>query len=271
MTALANRKHEIFSQELAAGTPLLQAYLRAGYRESYSARFNASRLRNTPPVRGRVTEIQSVSANFSSISADYVRHELLDYLTCDPKDLYVEDPGHPGRLLLRPLEALPDRVRKAIVRIKVDPLTGRPTEIILAEKTSVATALLRSLPGGMSPSTVINATATAAAGVEIADMSSAELARRISAIIEDAAHSGEMIEAVPLADAPAPELPPAAAVTPQPRETAMAALSDRVEAAVDRVITLAEEVEDDPRTSRQLVARLREIARVIEEDLEDAG
>jgi hypothetical protein len=39
MPQLANRRHEIFAIELAAGTPLLSVYRGTGYRETYSAPF----------------------------------------------------------------------------------------------------------------------------------------------------------------------------------------------------------------------------------------
>jgi hypothetical protein len=147
MAPLPNRKRELFSHAIAAGEPLALAYTRAGYKEGYSARFNASRLRNMPEVKARITEILEASAQHSAISADYVRHRLLGLMEADPVDLYEPDPARPGRLRLRPLESLPESVRKSVTRLKIDAETGRPVEIILADKTQAASALLRSLPG----------------------------------------------------------------------------------------------------------------------------
>src|SRR5258708_30007772 len=62
MKPLKNRQHEIFAQELAAGAPLLSAFQSAGYKDSSSARYNASRLRNSPAVRERVNELLAQSA-----------------------------------------------------------------------------------------------------------------------------------------------------------------------------------------------------------------
>jgi hypothetical protein len=62
MKPLKNRYHEIFAQKLATGAPLLNAYLSAGYKNSSSARYNASRLRNSPAVRERVNELLAQSA-----------------------------------------------------------------------------------------------------------------------------------------------------------------------------------------------------------------
>jgi hypothetical protein len=75
-----------------------------------------------------------------------VRHKLLAFLDGDPRELY-EFNGD-GKLRLRPLNELPERVRKTITKLKVDPETGTPVEITLAGKVEAAATLLRSLPGG---------------------------------------------------------------------------------------------------------------------------
>jgi hypothetical protein len=92
----------------------------------------------------------------------------------------------------------------------------------------------------------VNASASAGASVEVADMSSAELARRISAIIEDAANQGEgdVIDVtpspatMPIEQAPRRDLFDAQSVAlPPPRERARAmALS---------VVGLAREIRAD--------------------------
>ncbi len=77
MPKLANRRHEIFAVELAAGTPLLESYLRAGYRDTYSARFNASRLRNTPKIAMRIMELLDDFKERTFCKIEYVQRELV--------------------------------------------------------------------------------------------------------------------------------------------------------------------------------------------------
>jgi hypothetical protein len=45
---LQNHRHEMFCREYAAGETLAAAYVRAGFKDSPDARYNGSRLRNTP-------------------------------------------------------------------------------------------------------------------------------------------------------------------------------------------------------------------------------
>jgi phage terminase small subunit len=77
MPKLQNRRHEIFATELAAGAPLLSAYLTAGYRETYSARFNASRLKNTPKVRERIDELLHEFSRNTFVKLEWIQHELV--------------------------------------------------------------------------------------------------------------------------------------------------------------------------------------------------
>jgi hypothetical protein len=150
MAQLRNRKHEIFALELASGAPLLSAFLAAGYKDSYSARYNASRLRNDPRVKERTNELLQEHADRTAIKVEWVQNKVAPFLEIDPVELYKAsaDPDAPGKLELKPLTAIPERVRKAITRIRVDPESGKPVEIFLVDKLAAANTLLRSLPGG---------------------------------------------------------------------------------------------------------------------------
>jgi Terminase small subunit len=151
MARLRNTKHERFAREIAALTPMQEAYRVAGFSgDERWFRFNASRLRNKPKVKARIEELRLQFEQLSAISADYVRHKLLGFVEFDVRDLYEIDPvDATGRSLrLRPLNDLSERARKSIEKLKLDPETGRPVEITLAGRVSSATTLLRSLPGG---------------------------------------------------------------------------------------------------------------------------
>jgi phage terminase small subunit len=149
MPQLTNRRHEIFALELASGAPLVSAFLVAGYKESYSAPYNASRLRNTPKVRERINELLQEHGERSRIKVEWVQEQIAPLLEIDPGELYEStDPNDPDKLKLKPLSSLPARVRKAITRIRIDPETNHAVEIFLSDKIAAANALLRSLPGG---------------------------------------------------------------------------------------------------------------------------
>lgn len=148
---LRNVKHERFARAVAALTPLATAYREAGFSGDPTWHpFNASRLKNTPKVKARIEELRVEFEAMSAIHVDYVRHLLLRTVEADPRDLYEKDPDDPTgkRRRLRPIEKLPRHLTNAISRIKLDPESGQPVEVILSNKNEAAATLLRSLPGG---------------------------------------------------------------------------------------------------------------------------
>jgi hypothetical protein len=159
MGRLRNTKHERFAREVAALAPLGEAYRSAGFSgDEKWHRFNASRLRNKPAVKVRIEELRLQFEEMSAIHVDYVRHKLLSFIEMDARELYQPDPADPTgkRLILRPLNELPERITKSITKLKLDPESGRPMEIVLAGKVESAATLLRSLPGGSSGETIAN-------------------------------------------------------------------------------------------------------------------
>jgi phage terminase small subunit len=68
---LENNRHEIFSQEIAKGKSLTEAYVLAGYRPS---RKNASRLRANEDINRR--ELQVASARSAEITIESICREL---------------------------------------------------------------------------------------------------------------------------------------------------------------------------------------------------
>jgi hypothetical protein len=148
---LRNTRHERFAREVAALVPLSTAYREAGF--GGDARwhpFNASKLANKPAVRARIEGLRLEFEKMSAIHADYIRHQLLRLVEADLRDLYGPDPTDPTgvRLKLRPISELPRHLSSAIARVKLDPETGEPIEVVLADKNAAGATLLRSLPGG---------------------------------------------------------------------------------------------------------------------------
>jgi hypothetical protein len=154
MPRLRNIRHERFAVAVAALTPHPTAYREAGYvGDEKWHRYNASRLAGLPQVAARieelVTERERTCAHVNVVHADYVRSKLIPLIEADVRELYEPDPDRPGRLRLRDMQSLPSHVTQSIARLKLDAETGKPAEIMLANKTEAAGMLLRSLPGGV--------------------------------------------------------------------------------------------------------------------------
>jgi hypothetical protein len=164
---LRNTQHERFAREVAALVPLAVAYREAGFGgDPRWHAFNASKLANKPKVKQRIDELRAQFEQLSAIHVDYIRHQLLHTVDADPRDLYERDPNDPAgkRHRLRQISELPRYLATAISRVKIDPESGQPVEVILGNKNEAAATLLRSLPGGSSDE---SAKAAAAAILEI--------------------------------------------------------------------------------------------------------
>ncbi len=75
MSALTNRKHERFAQELAKGKNQTEAYGLAGYKVDVTA---ASRLSRNVKVQARVAEIMNVAAIRSEITLETHLNDLAE-------------------------------------------------------------------------------------------------------------------------------------------------------------------------------------------------
>jgi Terminase small subunit len=148
---LRNTKQERFAREIAALTPLAVAYGMAGYGGAPEWHpYNASKLANKPHVKARIDELRAEFEKESAIKVEHVRHQLLRIVEAAPRALYERDPDDETgkRLRLRRIDELPTHVALAVANIKLDPESGEPVEVKLADKVPAAATLLRSLPGG---------------------------------------------------------------------------------------------------------------------------
>jgi hypothetical protein len=136
MPQLANRRHEAFAINLASGAPLRTSFISAGYKDSYSAPYNASRLRNSPKVRERVNELLLEFGKDSFVHLTWIQERLVAII----------DGKEPGK-----------------VRIDAD---GKRVEEV--DRIAALAALARSIGAG-GDGTTVNVAAMAAAGVEITD------------------------------------------------------------------------------------------------------
>jgi hypothetical protein len=154
MGRLRNTKHERFAHAVAALVPLGTAYREAGFRGNERWHpYNGSRLANQPAVKERIEELRREfernCADGAIVHANYVRAQLLPLIETDGAELFEPDPEDPTKRRLRDICKLPKHLTKAISRVKLDAETGRPSEIVLFDKTTAAATLLRSLAGGV--------------------------------------------------------------------------------------------------------------------------
>lgn len=80
MGILENPRHELFAQEVAIGTPLEQAYAKAGYSPS---RKNAQRLKTSEGVSRRIEEILSMAAKKAGVTIERIQAELANIAFAD--------------------------------------------------------------------------------------------------------------------------------------------------------------------------------------------
>jgi hypothetical protein len=149
MAALKNRRRERFAVEVASMTPLARAYVEAGYRDSPWAAYNASKLAHQPEVADRINELCAELRERSQLHAEYIHQKLLPLVEANPLDLFETVPdGNGGRQeRLRSIADMPRRIAQAISRIRLDPETGKVTDIAFHGKTEAAAVLLRSIAG----------------------------------------------------------------------------------------------------------------------------
>ena len=148
---LRNTKQEAFARGVAALVPLGTAYAEAGFKgDPRWHPYNASKLANKPHVAARIDELRVEFEKLSAIHTDYIRYQLLKMIEANVADLYERDPTDSAgkRLRLRSIAELPRHLSAAIAKLKIDPATGAPIEVTLANKIEASGTLLRSLPGG---------------------------------------------------------------------------------------------------------------------------
>jgi hypothetical protein len=141
-------------------------------------------------------EFQRTCAHGAVVHADYVRSQLVPLIETDVAELYESDPDRPGRMRLRAIESLPPHVTKAITRLKLDPMTGHPVEIVLGGKVEAANTLLRSL-GEMG------ADANVSVGVNLGE----RLDRAVARVRSDGIDSRALVKPQPAAPINKSDLP----------------------------------------------------------------
>lgn len=126
------------------------AYLRSGFDKAGKyARFNASRLRNKPPVKARIDELLEEFSEAGALKVQYLQAQLLPLLRTNMQDLFDDNQ-------LKSIADLPREVASAIKTIKFDKQTGKVVEVSLTDKNQAANTLFRSI-GAIAPDGESNA------------------------------------------------------------------------------------------------------------------
>jgi hypothetical protein len=144
-----SRKLEVFANEIADLTPPRKAAVIAGYRETPWTEANARKRMQKPEVRIRIIELEQErrarNVERADIHVAYLQRRLLEIFDASVTDLFEKTPE--GKYKLKPLMELKRSIAESIQRVKIDPDTGEPTEVILPDRLAAGTLLMRSLGG----------------------------------------------------------------------------------------------------------------------------
>jgi Terminase small subunit len=149
MPALRSRKLETFANEVADLTPPRKAALMAGYRDTPWTEANARKRMQKPEVRTRIIELEAErrarNVERADIHVAYLQRRLLEIFDASVTDLFQRTPE--GKYKLKPLMELKRSIAESIQRVKIDPDSGEPTEVILPDRLAAGQLLLKSLGG----------------------------------------------------------------------------------------------------------------------------
>lgn len=95
------------------------------YRMSYNASnmkpetvwSNACRLLKDSKVKARIEEIKERRRKESEVKRETVENILMDIITADPKDMYIED-AESGRIRIKSPSQMPKRLRNSLKKIQ---------------------------------------------------------------------------------------------------------------------------------------------------------
>jgi hypothetical protein len=203
---LKNRRHEIFAVEVASCAPYDLAYVRAGYPDTPWSGANGRRLAQRPEVVARIAELQAEHKERSAVYVEYLQAKLAPIIEVRATDLFEKQADlFESRERLKPLSKLPPSVSAAIERVKVDPETGRVTDIVLHNKLEAVSLLLRSI-GGLTDRHEIDAR-VGIAEMHLGDIPIEDQRVLIGALqtlrsLKDDSTSGDVIEDEALVSAP---------------------------------------------------------------------
>ena len=102
-----------------------------------------------PEVKARIVELEAErrarNAERADIHVAYLQRRLLEIFDASVTDLFEKTAD--GKYKLKPLMELKRSIAESIQRVKIDPDTGEPTEVILPDRLAAGQLLLKSLGG----------------------------------------------------------------------------------------------------------------------------
>jgi hypothetical protein len=137
MSALRNRRKELFAVEWASGKTPIQAMEAAGYKPAPA---NARKLANSPEIKARRSELFRQHADFLSVDMARVLMEQARIAYSNMADFWERGPDGKG-WQLKDLTTLPREVMAAVREVKIGK-DGEPT-IKLHDKVAALAMLQR--------------------------------------------------------------------------------------------------------------------------------
>src|SRR5262249_29517310 len=104
-------------------------------------------LAHRPEVAERINELRAELRERSQLHAEYIQRQLLPLVEANAIDLFetVAEADGETRERLRSIVDMPRELAQAVSKIKLDPETGRVTEVVLHSKLEAASVLLKSI------------------------------------------------------------------------------------------------------------------------------
>lgn len=168
---LKNPKHEIFAQEVAKGTPIEQAYAKAGYTPCPK---NAARLTKKDEIRTRIDELLSRAAEKAEATIAKTLEEIARLAFADVgQAVSWSDEG----IKLKNSEDLPPHIRAAISEVKQ---TRDGVSIKFHSKTAALEMLAKHF--GLFKEK-LELTGKDGGAITVESMSEVEIARRLAFIL----------------------------------------------------------------------------------------
>jgi phage terminase small subunit len=143
MPLLVNPRHELFCQAIASGTPAMEAYKLAGYKNS-SAKANATRLMENDGIASRIAELSAQQSTKSEFSRDQFRQFLINVIQAKPEQASMQNALCEIAMTKEgPAPVFPDKLNAAAQLAK---LTGwNSVEKVSVEAGDTLSAFLRQI------------------------------------------------------------------------------------------------------------------------------
>lgn len=141
-----NRKQRAFTELIAQGVDILEAFERAGYvTDGKEPRANARRLRADPRIRRYLSEIEADAQDIAGVRLARMLIEQASLALSNARNYYERDPVT-NKLRMRDLTSLPTEMTAAISRLRFND-EGNLEEIFFHDKAGPIRDVIKHLGG----------------------------------------------------------------------------------------------------------------------------